>query len=85
MPAGDARFQPDGGAGAELVFLAILFGAAALVAHIVWWFHRQGSSWRDAPLGVALGMCNAIGNLMLLAALRQLPSVLVFPFQSAIG
>jgi len=78
-------FSQTGVQGQNSVFLAILFGAAALVAHIVWWFHRQGSSWRDAPLGVALGMCNAIGNLMLLAALRQLPSVLVFPFQSAIG
>lgn len=78
-------FSQTGVQGQNSIFLAILFGTAAFIAHIVWWFHRRESSWRDAPLGVALGLCNALSNLMLLAALQELPSVLVFPFQSAIG
>ena len=66
-------------------FLAILFGTAAIEALLVWAGRRRGSSRRDLLPGLVVGLCNALANLALVAALRQLPGVLVFPFYSAVG
>lgn len=78
-------FGQVGTAGESSLFLAILFGTAAAVAVMVWIGRRLGSSRRDVLPGVIVGLCNALANLALVAALRQLPGVLVFPFYSAIG
>ncbi|MBC7236033.1 MAG: hypothetical protein H5T69_09335 [Chloroflexi bacterium] len=67
------------------LFLGILFGTAAVISFVAWLLNRRGTTGRDLLPGVLLGMCNALSNLALLAALAQLPGVLVFPFQSALG
>jgi multidrug transporter EmrE-like cation transporter len=36
-------------------------------------------------LGVALGLCNALGNQFLVLALGRVPGMLVYPFHSAVG
>jgi len=71
--------------GQTSLFLGILFGTAALVTTAVWLAHRQGTRLADVAHGSALGACNAIGNLSLVAALGSLSGVIVFPFHSAVG
>jgi len=71
--------------GQESWFLAILFGTAAIVACLGWWRNRSGSRLLDVGHGVLLGICNAVGNLALVQALQHYDSVLVFPFQAAVG
>ena len=78
-------YQQAGVQGETSLFLGILFGTAAIIALIGWLLHRGGSSRRDLIPGIMLGLCNALGNLSLVTALRQLPSLLVFPFHSAVG
>lgn len=78
-------FEQSGVRGEASLFLAFLFGTAALVGVAVWSGHRQGTSRRDLLPGIALGLCNALANLALVAALERLPGVLVFPFYSAAG
>ena len=34
---------------------------------------------------MALGICNALGNRLLISALQQLPSILVYPFSGVVG
>ena len=51
----------------------------------VWASQRQGTTRRDILPGLALGLVNAVANAALVAALRQLPGVLVFPFTSAVS
>jgi len=71
--------------GESALFLSILFGVAAIVAIAAWCTHRGHTSARDLVPGVALGLVNALANLSVVAALRQLPGFLVFPFHSAVG
>lgn len=78
-------YEQTGVRGESSLFLAILFGTAAVIALIGWLTHRQGSSRRDLLPGVLLGLLNALGNLALVIALQQLPAVVVFPFHSAVG
>ena len=78
-------FTQTGIEGQSSLFLAILFGTAALIAATVWLFHREGTSRRDLLPGVMLGVDNALANLALVAALGRLPGVLVFPFYSSVG
>jgi drug/metabolite transporter (DMT)-like permease len=78
-------FRQVGTEGESSLFLATLFGTAAAVGLGAWIGHWSGTSRRDVLPGMAVGLCNAIANLALVAALRQLPGVLVFPFYSAVG
>lgn len=78
-------FHQTGAQGQESLFLATLFGTAAVVSNIVWFARRAGTARKDVLPGIALGMCNALGNLSLVAALERFPSVLVFPLWSALG
>jgi len=71
--------------GEDVLFLGCLFGAAMIVTFIAWLRQRQGSSMRDLLPGVVLGLTNALANEALIDALQQLPSVIVFPFYSAVG
>ena len=67
------------------LFLAILFGSAMVVTLASWLRHRAGSAWADLPFGIALGLCNTISNVGLVAALQQLPGMIVFPLYSVGG
>ncbi len=78
-------FQQTGLVEETSLFLGVLFGTAGLVAAVGWWLHREGTTRRDILPGLALGLCNALANYALVMALTQLPSVVVFPFQSAVG
>jgi len=78
-------YQKLGLAGEDTLFLMCLFGAATLVTFVAWRMRVKGSSWRDLVPGILLGLTNALANVTLLNALRQLPSVIVFPFYSAVG
>lgn len=78
-------YHQTGIQGEESLFLGILFSTAAVISNAVWLFRRAGFSRRDILPGVMLGLCNALGNLSLVAALQQLPGVFVFPFYSSIG
>ena len=71
--------------GEEAVFLFFLFGTAAGWAWIVWLFKRKGTSRRDILPGVIMGLCNGLSNRLIVASLARLPSVIVYPFLSAVG
>ena len=76
--------QGAGGAG-DALFLTVLFATAGVFMAAVWASQRQGTTRRDILPGLALGLVNAVANAALVAALRQLPGVLVFPFTSAVS
>ncbi|MHB0858739.1 MAG: hypothetical protein ACYC5M_14375 [Anaerolineae bacterium] len=78
-------YEESGVLGESSLFLAILFGVAALIAGAAWLVNRRGTGWRDLLPGLMLGGCNALANLALVAALHELPGTVVFPFYSAIG
>ena len=78
-------YHQTGIRGEEATFLAFLFGTAAMVVGTTWLLRRDGSSARDIPPGFVLGLVNAVGNRLLIAALRQLPSIVVYPFSSVVG
>ena len=78
-------YSQTGVAGEESWFLAILFGMAAVIATGAYALHGERASWGDLLPGMGLGVCNALGNLLLVMALGQLPGFLVFPFQAAVG
>jgi drug/metabolite transporter (DMT)-like permease len=78
-------YEQVGPTGEHALFLALLFGSAGVVAGIGWLSRGARIAPTDLLPGVALGLCNAIANAALLAALQQLPGVLVFPFYSAVG
>jgi drug/metabolite transporter (DMT)-like permease len=78
-------FHQTGAPEQGALFLGTLFATAAVVTLVAWQGHRQGTTRADIGPGVALGLCNALSNLALVAALAQLSGVLVFPFQSAMG
>ncbi len=78
-------YQQVGDAASSSAFLTIIFGTAAVIAQIAWATRRDGSPSRELLPGAALGLCNALANLALINALARLPSMLVFPFQSAVG
>lgn len=71
--------------GQDALFLAILFGTAALIGLAVWYPRRAHTCAADLLPGAALGMVNALTNLAMVAAVRDLPGFLVFPFHSAVG
>jgi len=78
-------FRQMGSEDQSALFLAFLFGTAALVSAAMWFAHREGTRRRDLLPGIALGVGNALGNLTMVAALHELPGFLVFPFHSAVG
>jgi multidrug transporter EmrE-like cation transporter len=78
-------FHQEGIQGQDSLFLAALFGTAAVVSCLVWFLKRQGTTFGDVLPGLMLGLCNALSNLSLVSALDHLPSILVFPFYSAVG
>ena len=78
-------YEKLGLAGEDVLFLGCLFGGAMVVTFVSWLGRRQGSSARDLAPGIALGATNALANVALMDALQQLPSVIVFPFYSAVG
>lgn len=78
-------FRETGIEGESSLFLALLFGTAAVVSAAAWYRHREGTALRDLVPGLALGANNALGNVAMVAALQELPGFLVFPFHSAVG
>ncbi|MFH1085145.1 MAG: hypothetical protein V1772_05235, partial [Chloroflexota bacterium] len=67
------------------LFLAILFASAMVVTFINWLPRRAGSARGDILYGIALGLCNTVSNVGLVAALHQLPGMIVFPLYSVGG
>jgi drug/metabolite transporter (DMT)-like permease len=65
------------------LFLAALFGAAALSAFAALRIRPAPLHLQDFWLGLLLGAANMVTNLLLLAALRELPSAVVFSVSSA--
>lgn len=78
-------FHQGGVQGQDSLFLAALFGAAAVISSLVWFIKRQGTTRIDVLPGLMLGLCNALSNLSLVGALDRLPGIVVFPFYSAVG
>jgi hypothetical protein len=78
-------FRQAGVVGEDGLFLAFLFGRAAVLGIVVWYPRRQGTRLADLLPGVALGLTNAGANLAMVAALRALPGFIAFPFHSAVG
>jgi drug/metabolite transporter (DMT)-like permease len=74
----------SGGAPAanEYLFLAALFGAAAISAFIALLLRPGSLRPGDVVLGASLGMVNFAVNIFLLTALRELPSAVVFSVSS---
>jgi drug/metabolite transporter (DMT)-like permease len=65
------------------LFLACLFGAAAISALVALRIKPIPLHRQDLCLGLLLGSINMITNLFLLAALRELSSAVVFSVSSA--
>ncbi len=78
-------FHQGGIQGQDSLFLAALFGTAAIISSLVWFHKRQGTTLQDLLPGLLLGLCNALSNLSLVSALDRLPSIVVFPFYSAVA
>jgi len=93
-------FRQTGIQGEDSLFLLIVFAAAAFAACAVWLLQERGPGSRAAraagprpavPLlasvlpGIAVGLCNALANRFVVAALRKLPGIVVYPFYSAMG
>jgi drug/metabolite transporter (DMT)-like permease len=87
---GIRTFDEFGAASETSAFLATLFGTGGVViACLLIWGVLHGKA-RALELGAVgegcvLGLLNAGSNLALITALRQIPSVLVFPFQGAVS
>lgn len=88
---GIRTFDEFGAADETSAFLAALFGTAGVViGSLLIWDRVRVRSAGDLGVGAIgagclLGLINAGSNLALVSALRQIPSVLVFPFQGAVG
>lgn len=78
-------FHQGGVQGQDSLFLAALFGAAAVISSTVWLSRPQPTALTDVLPGLLLGLCNALSNLSLVSALHHLPGIVVFPFYSAVG
>lgn len=86
-------YHQTGITGEESVFLFFLFATAAVIGWIVWLFKREDKSYRESLKdslkdlfpGILLGSCNISSNRLLLAALDRLPTMIVYPFFSAVG
>ena len=65
------------------LYSAAVFAAAALSAFVALAIRPAPLRREDILLGVLLGACNATTNLLLLRALRELPSSVVFSISSA--
>ena len=65
------------------LYSAAVFGAAALSAFVALAIRPAPLRREDILLGVLLGATNATTNLLLLRALRELPSSVVFSISSA--
>ena len=76
-------YHQTGIAGEESVFFFFLFGFSAAVAWLVWFLTQRSSSLKDLLPGIVLGICNSVGNRLVIASLRTLPSMVVYPFFSA--
>jgi len=93
-------FRQTGIQGEDSIFLFVLFSAAALSACAVWLLQERGPGSRAAraasprpavPLlasvlpGIVVGLCNALANRLIVAALHELPGIVVYPFYSSVG
>lgn len=65
------------------LYSAAVFAAAALSAFLALAIRPSQLRREDVLLGILLGACNATTNLLLLRALRELPSSVVFSISSA--
>jgi len=86
--------------GEEAAFLAVLFATAAATLCTVWAVTERRAAANpqaadDPPIrhpllldlapGIAVGVCNALQNRFMVAALQRLPGTLVYPFSAAVG
>lgn len=76
-------YYQSGITGEESVFFFILFGFSAAIAWLVWFFKQRSLSSKDLLPGIILGICNSVGNRLVIASLKTLPSMAVYPFFSA--
>ncbi|HZS91598.1 MAG TPA: SMR family transporter [Chloroflexota bacterium] len=67
------------------LYLACLFGGAAISALVILARYRMAPRRQDLSLGLLLGAVNLSSNLCLLEALRELPSAVVFTVSSSAG
>jgi len=67
------------------LFLAFLFGTAALASCVVWAVFSRRVGWREVVWGVPLGVINFGTSFMLIRALDTLPGTVVFPVTAALG
>ena len=81
-----ARIFSDGApAGNTFLYLSCLFAGAAVSALVAVRWQRVPTRGPDLPFGLLLGTANVAANLSLLAALRVLPSAVVFAVSSSAG
>lgn len=89
-------FSQAGLTGQGGVFLAALFTTAAAISAVAWAVRGRAAVPSGPPLvpagapvtliwGLALGLCNALGNRFLVIALSRVPGMLVYPFHAAVG
>ena len=93
-------FRATEAVGEEAAFLAVLFATAAATLCTVWAVtERRAAAVRpstdgttarhplllDLAPGIAIGVCNALQNRFMVAALQRLPGTLVYPFSAAVG
>lgn len=89
-------FQEMGQPSQRCVYLALLFGTAAVIniAAVRWSQWKAGTvtsptsltpcvSRADVPFGAVLGGVNVIGNWFLLLALKSVPATIAFPVSSS--
>jgi len=67
------------------LYLACLFGGAAISALVILARYRMTPGRQDLLLGLLLGAVNLGSNVCLLTALRELPSAVVFTVSSSAG
>ncbi|OHD68165.1 MAG: hypothetical protein A2177_08030 [Spirochaetes bacterium RBG_13_68_11] len=93
-------FRATEAVGEEAAFLAVLFATAAATLCTVWAVTERRAAANppaadDPPIrhpllldlapGIAVGVCNALQNRFMVAALQRLPGTLVYPFSAAVG
>lgn len=81
-----ARIFSDGAPSSNtFLYLSCLFAGAAISALVAVRWQRVPTRRPDLPFGLLLGATNVAANLSLLAALRVLPSAVVFAVSSSAG
>ena len=76
-------FSEAGPSGQRQLFLAFLFGTAAIGCLVIMAARRARFHALDVPYGAVIGICNLLGSHYLLRALGELPGVIVFPVATA--